>query len=87
MVHARSSQDELFGVSGYVYKNVFVIFDRKTQSLWWPMKDNRWTAISGPRKGEEIEFQSKPRPMTLGKWRKLHPKTRVLLGSRARLQH
>ncbi len=69
-----------FGVSGYVYNNVFLIYDRRTESLWYPLDDKEWTAISGPRKGEKIPFIEKPGPITLGEWRKLHPNTRVLLG-------
>ncbi len=71
-----------FGVSGYVYKNVFLIFDRKTESLWYPLDESGWTAIGGPRKGETIPFLGKPAPVSLGDWRQEHPKTRVLLGSK-----
>ena len=71
-----------FGVSGYVYKNVFLLYDRRTESLWYPLDDKQWTAISGPRKGESIPFIEKPAPIPLREWRKLHPKTRVLLGDR-----
>lgn len=88
MVHGREiggNVDE-FGVSGYVYKDVFLIFDRRTESLWYPLDDERWTAIAGPRKGETLPFIEKPAPITLGEWRKQHPKTRVLLGSKARTE-
>ena len=71
-----------FGVSGYVYKNVFLIFDRRTESLWYPLDDEKWTALSGPRQGETIPFIEEPPVVTLGEWRKKHPSTRVLLGSR-----
>lgn len=71
-----------FGVSGYVYRDVFLLYDRRTESLWYPLDDKQWTAISGPRKGETIPFIEKPGPITLGEWRRLHPKTRVLLGDR-----
>lgn len=76
-------QSTEFGDSGYVYKDVFVIYDRKTESLWWPLTDDGWTAISGPRKGEKIPFLEKPTVVTLGAWRKDHPNTVVLLGSKA----
>jgi len=71
-----------FGVSGYVYKNVFIIYDRKTESLWYPLDHDKWTAISGPRKGETIPFIEKG-VVTLGEWRKEHPDTLVLLGSKS----
>ncbi len=85
MVHGRANKDEIdeFGVSGYVYENVFLIYDRRTESLWWPLDDDKWTAISGPRKGQTIPFIEKPAPVSLGKWRVKHPDTKVLLGSKA----
>ena len=84
MVHGRvnSGSVDSFGVSGYVYKNVFLLYDRRTDSLWYPLDDTMWTAISGPRKGETIPFEAKPAVVTLGEWRAKHPDTRVLLGSR-----
>ena len=88
MVHGRDGEEgelDEFGVSGFVYKNVFLIFDRKTDSLWYPLDDNKWTAISGPRKGETLDFIEKPAPMPLREWREKHPDTVVLLGSKARI--
>ncbi len=88
MVHGREKDGKLdeFGVSGYVYKNVFLIFDRKTSSLWYPLDDEKWTAISGPRKGETLKFIAEPGLIPLGEWRKKHPNTKVLLGSRSRVE-
>jgi hypothetical protein len=74
----------MFGVSGYVYRDVFLIFDRRTDSLWYPLDDEQWTAISGPRKGETIEFIEEAPVIPLGKWRKQHPDTLVLLGEKPR---
>ncbi len=84
MVHGRVNGGAIddFGVSGYVYKDVFLLYDRRTESLWYPLDDTMWTAISGPRQGETIPFEAKPAVMTLGEWRQMHPDTRVLLGSR-----
>lgn len=85
VVHGRKVKDGVdeFGVSGYVYKNVFLIFDRKTESLWYPLDNEKWTAISGPRKGETREFIAEPAPVPLGEWKKEHPDTKVLLGSKS----
>ena len=83
VVHGRatsSGEAEEFGVSGYVHQDVFLIYDRKTKSLWYPLDDTQWTAISGPRKGETIPFLEESGLITLGEWRKKHPTTRVLLG-------
>ena len=75
-----------FGTSGYVYKDVFIIFDRRTRSLWYPLDEKGWTAISGPRKGEKIRFEAEPAPVPLGVWRKKHPDTVVLLGSKSQIE-
>lgn len=72
----------MFGVSGYTHKNTFIAFDRATESLWYPLDDKAWTAVAGPRKGERIPFIDKPAPVSLGEWRKAHPETVVLLGSK-----
>ena len=88
MVHGRTKDGKIdeFGVSGYVYKNVFIIFDRRTESLWYPLDDMKWTAISGKRKGETIAITDEPGLVPLGEWRKKHPNTRVLLGSAKRIK-
>ena len=88
MVHGRTTGGEIdeFGVSGYVHENTFLIFDRRTESLWYPLDDKQWTAISGKRKGETIPFIEKPGLIPLGEWRKLHPNTKVLLGSAAEIE-
>lgn len=88
MVHGREVDGKLdeFGVSGYVHKDVFLIYDRRTESLWWPLDDTTWTAISGPRMGETIPFIEEPPLVTLGEWRKKHPDTVVLLGSKSAIK-
>lgn len=88
MVHGREKNGSIdeFGVSGYVHKNIFLIFDRTTESLWYPFDDKAWTAISGKRQGETIPIIKEPAPMRLGEWRKLHPDTVVLLGSQKRIE-
>ncbi len=73
-----------FGVSGYVYEDTFIIFDRRTESLWYPFDDVKWTAISGPRRGETIPFITEAPVVTLGQWREKHPQTVVLLGPKGK---
>ena len=87
VVYGREKDGEVdeFGVSGYVYKNKFLLFDRKTESLWYPLDDHRWTAISGPRQGETIPFAEEPPIVTLGEWRRKHLNTAVLLGSKGEI--
>jgi hypothetical protein len=88
VVHGRDIDGKIdeFGVSGYVYKDVFLIFDRRTESLWYPLDDTQWTAISGRRKGETIPFMAEPPVVPLGEWRKQHPDTTVLLGSKSQIE-
>ena len=87
MVYGREKDGQIdeFGVSGYVHKDTFLIYDRRTESLWYPLDDEKWTAISGKRQGETIPFLEKPALMTLGEWRKLHPNTRVLVSREPRI--
>lgn len=84
MVHGREKEGkaEEFGVSGYVHKDVFLMYDRSTKSLWYPFEHDKWTAVSGPRRGEVIPILDLPAPVSLGNWRKQHPETKVLLGSK-----
>lgn len=87
-MNGRESNGKIdeFGTSGYVYKDTFIIFDRRTRSLWYPLDNTGWTAISGPRKGEKIRFDAEPAPVPLGQWRKKHPDTLVLLGSKSQIE-
>jgi len=55
-----------------------VLYDRLTESVWYPLGENALDAISGPKKGSKIPFIEKPPRMPLGKWRELHPETLVL---------
>lgn len=88
MVHGREKDGKTdeFGVSGYVYKDVFLIYDRKTESLWYPLDNEKWTAISGARKGEMVPFMAEPGVVPLGEWRRGHPNTTVLLGSKREIE-
>lgn len=64
-----------FGVSGYLYHENLVLYDRRTESLWSQLLA---TAIRGPRTGDELRL----RPSTLTSWRawrEAHPDTAVLL--------
>ena len=85
VVYGREKNGEIdeFGVSGYVHKNTFLLSDRKTESLWYPLDDHHWTAVSGPRKGETIPFIQEPPVVTLREWRVKNPNTVVLLGSKS----
>lgn len=68
-----------FGTTGYTMNHVFVLYDRATDSVWYPLTDGTMDAVSGPNKGKQIPFLDKPVLMQLADWKKLHPDTLVLL--------
>ncbi len=59
--------------------NVFVLYDRNTDSVWYPLNDNSFDAVSGPYKGQSLPFLEEPPVMRLHEWAALHPETLVLL--------
>jgi hypothetical protein len=65
----------MFGVSGLLWRDDLVLYDRATESLWSQLLA---TAIRGPKTGPQLRLV----PSTLaswGEWRTAHPETRVLL--------
>ncbi len=62
------------GVSGKLYKDALVMFDRETGTLWTQVDGS---ALRGPLKGSRLE--KLPAMQTTWKvWKKLHPNTLVL---------
>lgn len=68
-----------FGTSGYTYNNIFLLYDRKTSTVWYPVDDGAFDAIGGPQLGAQIPFIEKPPIVTLAEWCTQHPDTQVLL--------
>ena len=68
-----------FGTSGYTMNNVFVLYDRNTDSVWYPLSDDTFDAVSGPDKGKTLNFIAKPEVMRLHEWAARHPETLVLI--------
>jgi len=65
----------IFGVSGALWRNDLVMYDRATESLWSQLLA---TAIRGERTGERLQIL--PSSLTTwGEWATEHPDTRVLL--------
>ncbi|MCC6921712.1 MAG: DUF3179 domain-containing protein [Nitrosomonas sp.] len=63
-----------FGVSGLLYNNDVLMYDRQTQSLWSQILSQ---AVTGPMKG--VELSAVPvTHTTWGDWRERHPNTLVL---------
>ena len=81
MVYSREwdGQENEFGNSGYMMDSVFVLYDRLTNSLWYPLGYRTMDAVAGPRKGASIPLLDKPSPMRLQDWLEQHPDSKVLL--------
>jgi len=61
--------------------HVFVLYDRATQSVWYPGEDQTLQAVGGIRKGSSLPFLDEPAPVTLAAWLERHPDSTVLLPS------
>ncbi len=80
MVYGREIDGSVvtFGTTGYTMNNVFVLYDRQAESIWYPTDEEHLEATSGSKKGTRIEFLDNPTPMPLRQWRKVQPTTKVL---------
>lgn len=63
-----------FGVSGKLWRDSLVMYDRATESLWSQLLGR---AVAGPMKGTELE-EVPSEVTTWGEWRERHPDTVVL---------
>ncbi len=81
MVYGREIDGNIvtFGTTGYTMNNVFVLYDRATDSVWYPTSNEHLEATSGTQRGARIRFFEKPEPLPLAVWRQAHPTTKVLL--------
>lgn len=73
-VRGATGRPLVFGVSGLLYQDNLLMYDRQTDSLWSQLEAR---AISGPLKGRGL----RPLPAvhtTWGEWRFRHPDTLVL---------
>ena len=68
-----------FGTTGYTMNNTFVLYDRNTDSVWFPMTENSFDSVAGPTKGKSLPFLEEPEVMRLHAWARLHPDTLVML--------
>ncbi len=83
VVYGREIDGKLttFGTTGYTYQNTFLLYDRKTESVWYPLNPKEMSAVSGKLAGSALPFLSEPDPMPLSEWRAKHPDSLVLVGS------
>ena len=70
-----------FGTSGYTKDHIFVLYDRATESIWYPMTDNTLDAVAGSKNGESIDILEEPAPQPLSEWLASYPDSTVLLPS------
>ncbi len=74
-VRTVDGQETVFGVSGFLFKNDLVMYDKATESLWSQIMA---TAINGPKTGDRLKLV----PSTLtswGAWQDEYDSTAVLL--------
>lgn len=76
-MYAREIGGETFtlGVSGSLWKDALIMFDRETESLWTQVTGE---ALRGPKEGERLELIPSV-VTTWGRWRQEHPETLVLV--------
>jgi predicted metalloprotease with PDZ domain len=59
--------------------HVFVLYDRDSDSVWYPLGERTFDAVSGSRQGESIPFLDKPSPQPLADWLAAYPDSTILL--------
>ena len=64
-----------FGVSGKLIRNVLVMYDRQTDSLWSQLIG---TAVQGPLAGTDLEYVPALQT-TWADWKERHPETQALV--------
>ena len=72
-----------FGTAGYTLNDVFVLYDRATESVWYPGEAETLDAVAGEQLGTSIPFLDEPDPQPLSAWLVEHPDSQVLLPSEA----
>lgn len=84
MVYGREIDGKVttFGTTGYTYRNTFVLYDRQTESVWFPYKPKEMNALSGQYAGNALPFLAEPELVPLADWRKNHPSSLVLVDSK-----
>jgi len=80
-VYERQLDGEVlsFGHEGVLYRNSFMMYDRKTESLWLHVTGE---ALKGPMRGKKLKFLP-AEVMPWKAWKMLNPQTKVLLGEKA----
>lgn len=77
IVYSRKVQGRVlsFGVSGKLWRNSLVMYDRETKSLWSHISGE---AMAGPLKGKSLEPVAGTPRIQWQDWKRQHPDTKVL---------
>ncbi len=81
MVYGRTLDGKVtsFGTTGYTYDNVFLLYDRQSDSVWYPLETDSMTSVGGRLRGQSIPVLDKPKRVPFKSWRRDHPGTLLLL--------
>lgn len=77
-MYSRQLEDRTLTLvpSGWTYDSTFVLYDRETESLWYP-DENSLRAISGPLFGKRLpELPSKD--TSWSRWSTEHAESKIL---------
>ncbi len=69
-----------FGTTSYAYNDVFLLYDRATKSVWYPLSEGAFDAVGGPMRGRQILYLDSPPVAKLRDWLAQHPDWLVLIG-------
>ena len=70
-----------FGVSGKLWQNALLMYDRRTSSLWSQVTGE---AVRGEMKGKKLQWVTGMPRVTWGEWSKQHLDTKILTDGRGR---
>lgn len=74
-----AGETHTFGTTGYTMDRIFVLYDRNSDSIWYPLGEGTFDAVAGDKKGTQVPFVSEPDPILLKEWVVDHPETLVLM--------
>jgi hypothetical protein len=69
-----AGKDRTFGVSGLLYNNDLLLYDRQSESLWSQIEGK---AVSGPLVGTKLPY-IQTRTISWKKWKQMYPYSQVL---------
>ena len=84
VVYGREINGEIttFGTTGYTYDFTFLLYDRRTESVWYPYRSGEMNALSGRYAGSALPCLAEPDQMTLAEWRRKHANSTVAVGGK-----